>query len=246
MVIPGCVSPSSGPITCTIPCAPDDRSNSRIPASRQFRSSAASMSSAITSRKRAPLIARRHDVIDGCDRSIRMPHAPPARPQHVECLRTGHFVDQMQPDEQLCLPVRQPPHSMRIPDFLQKRRTHSTSDRTTLARSARAEARGSGLGARGSGLGARGSLDAASQLNSGVLSARVNARVADASRYEDRGSLDLDWLDAGLSGFSQMRLCASVPSNSRPAREPGQRLNTLSGRSRSWRAVIAAVFITDF
>ncbi len=49
IVIPGWVSPSSGPITCTIPCEPLLKSNSGIRASLVFRSSAESMSSAITS-----------------------------------------------------------------------------------------------------------------------------------------------------------------------------------------------------
>ncbi len=49
IVIPGCVSPSSGPMTCTIPWDPLSRFSSRTPASRQLRSSAASMSSAMTS-----------------------------------------------------------------------------------------------------------------------------------------------------------------------------------------------------
>ena len=49
MVIPGCVSPSSGPMTWTIPCDPLCRSNIGTPLLRVFFSSAASMSSAITS-----------------------------------------------------------------------------------------------------------------------------------------------------------------------------------------------------
>jgi hypothetical protein len=49
IVIPGCVRPSSGPITCTMPCEPLDRSSISMPAPRTFRSSADNMSSAITS-----------------------------------------------------------------------------------------------------------------------------------------------------------------------------------------------------
>src|SRR5271157_74732 len=36
-VMPGCVSPSSGPMTCTIPCRPDPTSNNGIPALSQLR-----------------------------------------------------------------------------------------------------------------------------------------------------------------------------------------------------------------
>ena len=50
IVIPGCVSPSSGPMTWTMPCEPLSRSSRGTPASRQLRSSAESMSSAMTSR----------------------------------------------------------------------------------------------------------------------------------------------------------------------------------------------------
>ena len=41
-VIPGCVSPSSGPITCTIPSRPEPVAKSGIPNSSQFARSASS------------------------------------------------------------------------------------------------------------------------------------------------------------------------------------------------------------
>ena len=50
IVMPGCVSPSSGPITCTMPWFSLSGAHSGMPASRQLRSSAAVISSAITSR----------------------------------------------------------------------------------------------------------------------------------------------------------------------------------------------------
>ena len=52
MVMPGCVSPISGPITCTMPWCPAPSSpgaNSWMPNSRQFRSSADVISSAVRS-----------------------------------------------------------------------------------------------------------------------------------------------------------------------------------------------------
>ena len=87
IVMPGCVSPSSGPMTCTMPCAPLSRSKKRTPASRTLRSSAASMSSAITSKNGRRWSLGRHDVIDRRDRAVGKPDLPPARAQHVERLR---------------------------------------------------------------------------------------------------------------------------------------------------------------
>ena len=49
IVMPGCVRPSSGPMTCTMPCEPLARSKSGMPYSRQLRSSADVIVSAITS-----------------------------------------------------------------------------------------------------------------------------------------------------------------------------------------------------
>ncbi len=46
IVIPGCVSPSSGPMTCTMPCLSLSRFQSGMPNSAQFRSSADSIASA--------------------------------------------------------------------------------------------------------------------------------------------------------------------------------------------------------
>ena len=54
MVMPGCVSPSSGPITCTMPWRMSSRPTKRMPKSRTLRSSEAIMSSAITSRNGRP------------------------------------------------------------------------------------------------------------------------------------------------------------------------------------------------
>ena len=49
MVMPGWVRPSSGPMTCTIPWRPVPWSYSGTPKSRQFRSRAANIASAIWS-----------------------------------------------------------------------------------------------------------------------------------------------------------------------------------------------------
>ena len=49
MVMPGCVSPSSGPMTCTMPCFPEEGSKKRMPDPRRLCSSAEIMPSASTS-----------------------------------------------------------------------------------------------------------------------------------------------------------------------------------------------------
>ena len=51
MVMPGCVRPSSGPMTCTMPCRSVPRSENRMPNSRQLSSSAAIIRSASSSAK---------------------------------------------------------------------------------------------------------------------------------------------------------------------------------------------------
>ena len=154
IVMPGCVSPSSGPITWTMPC---DAARTGRTAGRPPRGSCAraptSMSSAITSQERPPLIARRHDVIDRRDRALGKADLPPARAQHVERLRRRDLVDQMQADEQLRLPVRQLAAPCAGP------RLSGAASRAWVLNGTTLETgigdRDSGLGTRDSGLGAR-------------------------------------------------------------------------------------------
>ena len=68
--------------------------------------------------------AGRHDVVDGPERAVRVCDIPPLLPEHVEGLRGGHFVDQVQADEQLRLSARQFPHGVRVPDFAEKSFSH--------------------------------------------------------------------------------------------------------------------------
>ena len=72
--------------------------------------------------ERPPLIARGDDVIDGPEGPIREAHGPPARAQHVERLRSGDLVDQVEADEQLGLPVREATDGVGVPDFLEEGR----------------------------------------------------------------------------------------------------------------------------
>jgi hypothetical protein len=57
----------------------------------------------------------RQDVIDGAERTFGKRDAPTVLPQHVERLRCGHLVDEMQADEQLRLTARQLSHGVRRP-----------------------------------------------------------------------------------------------------------------------------------
>ena len=99
-------------------------SSSRMPASRQFRSSADKHVLRHHVNERPPLIPRGDDVVDGADRALRQRDLPAARAQHVERLRRRDLVNQVETDEQLGLPVWQPPHRVRVPDLLEKRRCH--------------------------------------------------------------------------------------------------------------------------
>ena len=98
-----------------------------MPNSRQFRSSAVVISSAVTSMNGRVCDAGRHDVIDGRERALGKRHPPAVLPQHVERLRAGHFVNEVQADEQLRLPARQRADGVRIPDFLKKSSCHCHS-----------------------------------------------------------------------------------------------------------------------
>ena len=116
--MPGCVSPSSGPMTWTMPCAPLGEIEQRdavlaaVPLERRRHRLGHHVG------ERPRLRARRHDVIDGRERALRRAHAPAARAQLVERLRARDFVDEMQADVELRLTVRQPADGVAVPDFL--------------------------------------------------------------------------------------------------------------------------------
>ncbi len=82
------------------------------------------MLSAIASANGRDCGAGRHDVIDRRKRALRRAHAPSALPQLVKRLRTGHLVDEMQADVELRLAVRQGPHAVEVPDFLEEGSRH--------------------------------------------------------------------------------------------------------------------------
>ena len=77
MVMPGCVSPSSGPMTCTMPCLPLDDVVERdaelaaVPLERRHHVLGHHV------QERARLAQRGNDVVDGGERAFRE-----ARPRH--------------------------------------------------------------------------------------------------------------------------------------------------------------------
>ena len=66
--------------------------------------------------------AGRHDVIDGGKGAFRIRDAPAVLADHVERLRAGDFVNQMQAHEQLRLTARQRADGMRVPDVFKEGR----------------------------------------------------------------------------------------------------------------------------
>ncbi len=140
--------------------------------------------------ERPPLIQGRDDMVDRRDRPLGELDLPPPRPQHVERLRSRHLVDEMQADEQLGLPVRQPPHRVRIPDLLEQGGGHWFSKWYYIGkpglgiRDSGSGTRDSGLGIRDSGFGARDSRDSGSGSgvrDSGLGGSRVGLRVRTAA-----------------------------------------------------------------
>ena len=78
--------------------------------------------------ERPRLVEGRDDVVGRRERPVRERHREAPRPEHVERLRRRHLVDQMQPDEELCLPGRQPAHSVEVPDLLEQCLTHASTN----------------------------------------------------------------------------------------------------------------------
>jgi hypothetical protein len=71
-------------------------------------------------RGRPPQAGSRDDVVHRPEDAIGERGAEPALPQHRERLRGGHLVNEVQADEELRLPGRQPPHRVQIPDLVEK------------------------------------------------------------------------------------------------------------------------------
>ncbi len=74
--------------------------------------------------ERAGGVARGDDVIDGREGAVRVADGPAVEAELVEGLGGGHFVNEVQPDEELGLPRWQDAHGVRVPDFLQECLAH--------------------------------------------------------------------------------------------------------------------------
>ncbi len=120
IVVPGCVMPCSGPTICTMPCLPVERSKNVMPVSAQFR--AQLLDHCVGERIGEGLrkLIGRHYMIDGRERTMRHRDLQPEIAHHAERLRARHLMDQVRPDQQLRLAVREGTHRMGVPDFLEK------------------------------------------------------------------------------------------------------------------------------
>ena len=96
MVLPGCVAPSSGPMTCTMPRRSSLSPIRSRPNSAQLRSSCADLLRRRLERDRLAAedlrgVGRRR-VVHRHQRAVRAPHLEAAAAQHREGLRRGDFV----------------------------------------------------------------------------------------------------------------------------------------------------------
>ena len=137
---PGWVSPSSGPITWTIPSLPDPVPWSAMPNSSQFARSASSCAFAIGS-----VIGpgqRRDVVVHRRDREVGPAHAATGEPQALERLRRGDLVDEVQVDVEQRRLTRLVADDVLVPDLLEQACCPASSVRpaSTSSRNASASA----------------------------------------------------------------------------------------------------------
>ena len=118
IVIPGCVSPSSGPITWTIPSRPLPVAYSGTPNSAQFAAQRVEL------RLRERVADRpelgRDVVVHRRDRQVGPPHRPAGEPQRLERLRARHLVHEVQVDVEQRRLARPLVDDVRLPDLLEQ------------------------------------------------------------------------------------------------------------------------------
>ncbi len=102
IVCPGWLKPSSGPMTCTMPRCACRIASSSTPNSAQLLFQLRHLASRRVDgdRRAAEHLGAlsRGGVIHGGERAVRAPHREPALAQHLEGLRGGHLVDEVQVD----------------------------------------------------------------------------------------------------------------------------------------------------
>ncbi len=117
IVIPGCVRPSSGPMTWTMPW-------SSLPETEQRHAELPAV--ALEGRQhllRHPvregtgLPVGGHDVVDRRERPVREGDALAAQAEHVEGLGAGDLVHEVQADQELRLARRQAADRVKVPDL---------------------------------------------------------------------------------------------------------------------------------
>ena len=126
MVRPGCVRPSSGPMTWTIPCSAessDVERDAELGAVPLERPRAAPAPAASTTRQ-VPR-QRRRRVVHRREGAVGAAHAQPARAETGEGLRRGHLVDEVQVDVEDGGRAVVLAHDVVAPDLLEQRRRRS-------------------------------------------------------------------------------------------------------------------------
>ncbi len=126
-VMPGCVSPSSGPMTCTMPCRSLWIPRQRMPNSAQLASSCASCFAAISS-----TIGSERSVVGMLWSAVAMVRSGrrtlrPRVPQALESLRRSDFVHQVQVDKNQRWRTGLFVHDVGIPEFFDDGLGHNES-----------------------------------------------------------------------------------------------------------------------
>ena len=70
--------------------------------------------------ERFVLVECRYDVVNRGKGTVGVPHFEAEIAQHAKRLRAGDFVDEVCPDEELCLPAGQLPDGVRVPNFFEE------------------------------------------------------------------------------------------------------------------------------
>ena len=120
MVMPGWVRPSSGPMTWTMPCSSVSRPKKRMPNSLVFFSSSPHHRLGQLVAEGPRTVVGRHDVVHRGEGALGVQHLEAALAQHLEGLRRGDLVDEVQADEELILARRQGGDLVQVPHLVQK------------------------------------------------------------------------------------------------------------------------------
>ena len=125
IVIPGCVRPSSGPITCTIPSRPLPVAKSRTPNSSQFCAQRLELRARERVGDRPG--ERRDVVVHRRDGEVGAAHGAPGGAQPLERLRARHLVHEVQVDVEERAAIVVGGDDVRVPDLLEERAHRSRS-----------------------------------------------------------------------------------------------------------------------